>query len=51
MLRHLFIEQTIETIDAIIEEMEDRTDRTDFNQIVSSFAEVREEILELEEED
>ncbi len=51
MLRHLFIEQTIETIDIIIEEIEDRTDRTDFNQIVSNFAELREEILELEEED
>lgn len=51
MLKHLFIEKTLETIDNIIEEIEDRDDRIDFDHIVSNFTELREEIIELEEAD
>ena len=51
MLKHLYIEQIIETLDKIIEDTEDREDREDFNGITQQLVEVREDLHELEEED
>ena len=51
MLKHLYIEKTIETFDSMIEEMQDRDDRDDFAAVVSHLAELRDEMVTLEEED
>lgn len=51
MLKHLFIEKTVDAIDTMIEEMEDREDLSDFSRIIGGLAEIREELTDLEEAD
>ena len=51
MLKHLYIEKTIEIIDKMVEEMEDRDDRADFANIVQQLVEIHEDLSQIEEED
>lgn len=49
MEKDLFIEQFVEKLDGLIEDTEDRDDRADFQSIIDSLAEVREDLYELVE--
>jgi len=51
MLKHLFIEKTLEALDNIILEIEDRDDKDDFRVVVDNLHDIRDEMDAIDEED